>query len=106
MANSPLDPSNIPVGPDRRILPGHGTSDLGPSDSSDNGSDVQHAGRRLGDALLDSASDRFGTGERSGATPDTELEAGSDIAPDKVEKAPLGTTEADSDEDNDEVGEG
>ena len=106
MATSPLDPSNIPIGPDRRILAGHGTAALGPSDSSDSGADVQHAARRLGDALLDSDTDRFGTGERAGATPDTELEAGSDIAPDKIEEAPLGETEVDSDEDNDEVGEG
>jgi len=88
MASSPLDPANIPVGPDRRVLEGHGTSALGPSDSSDSGSDSQHAARRLGDALLDSDSDRSGTGERAGATPDTEIEAGSDIAPDHVEEMP------------------
>jgi hypothetical protein len=106
MAMNPLDPANIPIGPDRRVLQGHGTSELGPSDSSDSGSDVQQAARRIGDARLDSDSDRFGTGERAGATPDTEIEAGSDIAPDRIEQAPLGETEADSDEDNDEVGEG
>ena len=106
MATIPLDPSNIPIGPDRRVLQGHGTSALGPSDSSDSGADVQNAARRLGDALLDSDSDRNGTGERTSAAPDTEFEPGGDIAPDHIEKAPLGTTEADSDEDNDEVGEG
>jgi hypothetical protein len=106
MATSPLDPANTPIGPDRRVLAGHGTSALGPSDSSDSGSDVQHAARELGDALLDSDSDRFGTGERAGATPDTEIEAGSDIAPDRIEEPPLGETDADDDEDNDEVGEG
>lgn len=66
---------------------GHGTGALGPSDSSDSGSDVmggpgmdeglsdeqarempetttQGAGRDLGDVDLDSDSDRSGTGER------------------------------------------
>lgn len=73
---------------------GHGTSALGPSDSSDSGSDVQGgpgladgddlglvqgttsdperatdlgAGADLGDADLDGDSDRFGTGERATA---------------------------------------
>ena len=69
---------------------GHGTRSLGPSDSSDTGSDVTggpgmdeglsdeqarqaplkssaHAGRDLGDADLDSDTDRAGTGERSSA---------------------------------------
>ncbi|MGI9025232.1 MAG: hypothetical protein ACR2GP_06565 [Burkholderiaceae bacterium] len=69
---------------------GHGTRALGPSDSSDTGSDVTggpgmdeglsdeqarqaprqprgDAGRDLGDADLDSDSDRAGTGERASA---------------------------------------
>ncbi len=69
---------------------GHGTRSLGPSDSSDTGSDVTGgsgmdeglsdeqarqapmkasggAGRDLGGANLDSDSDRAGTGERSSA---------------------------------------
>ncbi len=69
---------------------GHGTGALGPSDSSDTGSDVvggpgmdeglsdeqarrmpqtvrANAGRDLGDADLASDSDRYGTGERGGA---------------------------------------
>lgn len=69
---------------------GHGTGALGPSDSSDSGSDVlggpgmdeglsdeqarrmpqtihATAGRDLGDDALDSDSDRAGTGERAGA---------------------------------------
>ncbi|MEO8936754.1 MAG: hypothetical protein ABI277_10110 [Burkholderiaceae bacterium] len=72
---------------------GHGTRALGPSDSSDTGSDVvggpgmdeglsdeqtrqmprsttQGAGRDLGDYDLDSDSDREGTGERGSAGPD------------------------------------
>jgi hypothetical protein len=43
MAGSTLTPSNLPAGPDRRLHQGHGTSALGPSDSSDSGSDVQGA---------------------------------------------------------------
>ncbi len=69
---------------------GHGTRALGPSDSSDTGSDITggpgmdeglsdeqarqaplkshaDAGRDVGDADLDSDSDRAGTGERSSA---------------------------------------
>ena len=72
---------------------GHGTRALGPSDSSDTGSDVvggpgmdeglsdeqarrmplsttHGAGRDLGDADLDSDTDRAGTGERASAGPD------------------------------------
>src|SRR5436190_16176761 len=90
MPASPLDPANIPVGPDRRVGRGHGTRALGPSDSSDNGSDVGGAARRLGDSDLDSDTDRSGTGERVGATPDVETEPGRDIAPDQVQEPPLG----------------
>jgi hypothetical protein len=73
---------------------GHGTRALGPSDSSDTGSDVvggpgmdeglsdeqarrmplsttHGAGRDLGDADLDSDSDRAGTGERGSSGLDT-----------------------------------
>jgi len=72
---------------------GHGTGALGPSDSSDTGSDVvggpgmdeglsdeqarrmpmstrRNAGRDLGDGDLDSDSDRNGTGERGSAAVD------------------------------------
>ena len=73
---------------------GHGTRALGPSDSSDSGSDVvggpgmdeglsdeqsrrmpeattQSAGRDLGDLDLDADSDRAGTGERGSSGLDT-----------------------------------
>jgi hypothetical protein len=79
---------------------GHGTSALGPSDSSDSGSDIRggpglvhdegiglapgttsdpdvaqepDAGADIGDADLDSDSDRFGTGERAAAGRDATL---------------------------------
>jgi hypothetical protein len=88
MATSPLDPGNTDNRRDRVLRRGHGTSALGPSDSSDSGSDVRggDAQARLGDAELDGDSDRTGTGERHGATPDMEIEQGGDIAPDRIEK--------------------
>ena len=98
---------------------GHGTRALGPSDTSDSGSDLQGpgiyeidadvlgldsgtnedvvhgtgAGRDIGDANLDSDSDAGGTGERASAGRDIDVEAGSDIAPDRLvrSKAPIPT---------------
>ena len=89
MSTSPLDPSFIP-GTDRQVNRGHGIGALGPSDSSDGGSDVQggDAPQRLGDAELDGDSDRNGTGERRGAAPDTEIPEASDITPDHLEDGP------------------
>lgn len=87
MADSTLDMS----GEERPVTTlGHGTGALGPSDSSDSGSDVMggpgmdeglsddqarempqtihtSSGRDLGDGDLDSDSDRAGTGERGGS---------------------------------------
>jgi len=87
--------------------PGTGTDVLGPSDSSDTGSDIQGAdgaietedigldaedirrapgaGADIGDANLDSDTDRFGTGERAEAGRDTLQRDAPDIAPDRVE---------------------
>jgi hypothetical protein len=78
---------------------GHGTGALGPSDSSDSGSDVQGEKRYPGDiedeidehALgqskveLDSDTDRYGTGEAASSEGDNNFEADSDILPDEVE---------------------
>lgn len=83
------------------VTKGHGTSALGPSDSTDSGSDIAggpglnddeglgfdqgttsdpdrdgpgaDAGADIGDANLDSDSDRFGTGERGAAGRDSTL---------------------------------
>lgn len=102
---------------------GHGTRALGPSDTSDSGSDLQGpgiyeseadllgldsgtnedvahgigAGRDIGDANLDSDSDASGTGERASAGRDIDVEAGSDIAPDRLigSKAPIPTDSLD-----------
>jgi hypothetical protein len=112
MATSTLDPDNIPE-PDRRLAKGHGTGALGPSDTSDSGSDVQgglrwaeegdlgldkgtsedpDSGRRdrsagpdIGDAGVDSDTDAFGTGERATAGRDSDIEAGSDIDVDRID---------------------
>ena len=96
MATSPLVPGTT-SGNDRILGKGHGTGALGPSDSSDSGSDVHGFGaeRSLGDANLDSDSDRSGTGERMGATPDVEFDPGADIAPDQVEVLPEDEAEED-----------
>jgi hypothetical protein len=91
---------------------GHGTEALGPSDSSDSGSDIRGgaglepeteagrdidegslprdrgpwktAGPDVGDPELDSDSDAAGTGERAAAGRDT-TRSNRDIAPDRIE---------------------
>ncbi len=89
----------------------HGTRALGPSDSSDSGSDVQgghgavnderleldtgtsedattggsSAGPDLGDAKLESDSDSGGTGERSEAGRESVARQNADIMPDRID---------------------
>ncbi len=74
------------------------TGELGPSDSSDSGSDIAGARRHefdvdteldnhaleTGDAELGSGTDRTGTGERAAADGDSTLEADRDIEPDRI----------------------
>lgn len=111
--------SNI-LGSDEKpvIPPGHGTEALGPSDSSDSGSDIvgaeglaedsglgndagttsdmdrgRGAGADLGDANLDSDSDAGGTGERRGAGRDDTSPEAQDIRPDKITRDPGGMTD-------------
>ncbi|SFL83365.1 hypothetical protein [Rugamonas rubra] len=110
MSGSTLDPANIPVGTDRTLGRGHGTGALGPSDSSDSGSDV-HGGAGLApeldpalgrgsdddvelggvvaDVYLDSDTDAAGTGERAGADGDNVAPDGADIDVDHIESIPL-----------------
>jgi hypothetical protein len=83
MATSTLDPDNFPARPSPRTPPGHDLRSLGPSDSSDSGSDSASAGSDLGDLGLDDNSDRFGTGER-GAGTDTQVQEGGDIGVDRI----------------------
>jgi hypothetical protein len=75
---------------------------LGPSDSSDSGSDVAGAKRHefdvdteldnhaleAGEAELASDTDRAGTGERAAADGDSTLEPDSDIEPDRIIQPP------------------
>ncbi|CAN7497505.1 hypothetical protein LJR289_003376 [Pseudoduganella sp. LjRoot289] len=118
--SSTLDPDNFPKAPDRTLGRGHGTGALGPSDSSDSGSDVQGgsglsqqfdtglrqgpndmetgraggtAGPDLGDSDLDSDSDSYGTGERAAAGRDTVAPDGADIDVDHIETLPPGILE-------------
>jgi hypothetical protein len=112
MSSSTLTPDNLPAGRDRRVQRGHGTDALGPSDSSDSGSDIRGAhglahdvdrfglergtnedpdesraadtgGPDIGDGDLDSDSDAEGTGEHAAAGRDT-LADGRDIDVDHV----------------------
>lgn len=87
--NSTLDPDNIPQRPDGEIGKGHGTGALGPSDSSDSGSDMQGiAPPGPGDTELDSDSDRQRTGERASVDADTAAPDGADIDTDHIETIP------------------
>jgi hypothetical protein len=101
---------------------GHGTAALGPSDTSDSGSDVQggpglhdnpglgldsgtyedsegtadrSAGQDLGDSNLDSDSDSGGSGERGAAGRDLSVREANDLYPDHVE-GPGGERDAES----------
>ena len=115
--NSTLDPDNFPDPPDRTLGVGHGTGALGPSDTSDSGSDLVGAaglageedlldlgsgttsdleagsaggtaGPDVGDADLDSDSDSGGTGERAAAGRDSVVRDGADIDVDHIEAIP------------------
>jgi hypothetical protein len=116
MTAGPLHPDNLNSGRDRQLGRGHGTEALGPSDSSDSGSDVVggiglagqvdgfgieretseleestargRAGPDVGDANLDSDSDASGTGEAATAGRDTVAELGADIDTDHIETLP------------------
>ena len=96
MASSGLNPENSNR-PDRQLGKGHGTDALGPSDTSDSGSDM------VGDANLDSDTDSSGTGERASAGPDMVASAGQDIDTDHIEQI-NGDAETDIDVDEDPVG--
>lgn len=107
MANSSiLGGEEVPAAP-----PGHTTKELGPSDTSDSGSDIASgpgtarageitpdrirgttsdmdrglfAGADVGDSNLDSDTDSFGTGERMAAGRDSTAREADDIQPDQV----------------------
>ena len=82
--NSSLDPDQLPVTPDRVLGSGHGKGALGPSDSSDSGSDMQGVPGQSPEAL-DSDSDAAGTGDRAGVEAQNTAPDGGDIDVDHVE---------------------
>ena len=114
MAGSTLDPDNFPEmqRPKRKTQKGHDTRSLGPSDSSDSGSDmagpglidddrlnldrgtnedteagpgaVADAGPSVGDLGMDDNSDRYGTGEHLTAGKDPRIQPGGDSDTDRV----------------------
>ena len=95
MSSSTLTPGNLPAGPDRRVHRGHGTSSLGPSDSSDSGSDmigapgVSQPADEMGDAEFDSDTARNGSGERASAENDgAEGDGAADVSTDHTERMP------------------
>ena len=116
MTAGPLHPDNLTSGRDRSLGKGHGIAALGPSDSSDTGSDLHGApglasqvdgfgldkisgeieesfanytaGPDVGDANLDSDSDRNGTGATSSAPRDMLAADGADIDTDHIERIP------------------
>ena len=110
--NSTLDPDNFPVNKSARKQKGHDTRSLGPSDSSDSGSDmagpglidddainldrgtnedteagrddVADAGASIGDLRMDDNSDRYGTGEHLTAGKDPAVKVDGDIDTDRI----------------------
>ena len=88
---STLDPDNLTEGTGASVSRGNDTGSLGPSDSTDSGSDVS-AGSATSPEELNSDSDRSGTGDRAGVG--REDGAGEDVGFDQVvdpEDAGLGT---------------
>lgn len=110
--SSTLDPDNFPRRKKGDTPKGHDTKSLGPSDSSDSGSDmagpglidderigldrgtnedseggdrtIADAGTSIGDREMDSDSDRFGTGEHRAAGKDPRERANADVDADRV----------------------
>lgn len=107
--NSTLDPDNIPGLPDRSLGRGHDIGSLGPSDTSDSGSDMKRTVSRRGKQVPsrdadtedlndlrgisvanESDTDSQGTGERASVDPDEESSDGADIEVDHIERFPPG----------------
>ena len=112
MAGSTLDPDNIPGRPRRKTLKGHDVKSLGPSDTSDSGSDMAgpgavgddvlpldrgtnedpesgtvgkiEAGASVGDREMDDTSDKDGTGEHLTAGKEPRVRANQDRDVDRV----------------------
>ena len=110
--SSTLDPDNFPANKSSRKRQGHDTRTLGPSDSSDSGSDmagpglidddainldrgtnedteagrddVADAGASIGDLHMDADSDRYGTGEHLTAGKDPSIQVDGDVGTDRI----------------------
>jgi hypothetical protein len=111
--SSTLDPDNFPTGGDSRATAkGHDIKSLGPSDSSDSGSDMagpglvdddvinldrgtnedteagsynaSNSGASVGDLRMDDNSDRYGTGEHLTAGKDPNIHINADIDTDRI----------------------
>lgn len=108
---STLDPDNpLPERDESGAEKGRTTGALGPSDSSDSGSDIAGAKRHdfdrdteldehaleTGEAELASDTDRAGTGERSSADGDSTLEEDADIEPDRIDTPSEGDADSES----------
>jgi hypothetical protein len=92
---STLDPDNFPAPPERNLGSGHGTGALGPSDTSDSGSDVVGGpGFALG------IDDDQKPGLERGTSEDSETGSGLDSA-----GADIGNVDLDSDTDSGGTGE-
>ena len=99
-----------------RQAEGRSADVLGPSDTSDSGSDIQGATRLKTDAeegelggatpiALDSDSDSMGTGERAEAVPEGARD-GADIGPDRIARSKDALDSAESIDSDDESIEG
>ena len=88
MTAGPLHPDNLTGGRDHEPLRGHDTRALGPSDSSDSGSDVAGRAGVASEGDLSSNSDRNGTGEAPTVPGDLVAADGADIDTDHVERMP------------------
>ena len=115
MAGSTLDPDNIPGRPRPKTQKGHDVKSLGPSDTSDSGSDMAgpglldddvlpldrgtnedpeagkvgkiEAGASVGDREMDDTSDKAGTGEHFTAGKEPRVHANQDRGTDRVVNA-------------------
>jgi hypothetical protein len=111
-SRSTLDPDNFPTPPQRKLPKGHDIRSLGPSDSSDSGSDmagpglidddvlnldrgtnedteagrndIADAGASVGDVGMDDNSDRYGTGERMAAGKEPRMRVDGDYDTDRI----------------------
>jgi len=112
MPHRNLDPDQLSADAQRGGFTGHDARSIGPSDSSDSGSDLigpgmidddmlnldrgtnedseaghwagSDPGAGIGDLGADSNSDRYGTGEHMTAGKEPDIRIGGDIAPDRI----------------------